>query len=158
MAKTAAQAEDEDVVAELARQIVRDRAPQELVLFNPTAAAYFEDPQRSLERARAKDQKLGFGVVEAAAFITPYVLEVAKAVFQYLLEQLATAAEQEAASSIVKRLSRVLHRKASEDEGLTQEQLERVRDVALTKAQQLRLPEDQAELLAASVVGALALS
>ncbi len=148
--------EDQGVVEELARQAIGATAPQELPLFNATAKAYFENPPGSVGRAAAKDEKLGFGVVEAAAFLTPYVLEVAKAVFQYLLRELASAAEQDAAHNIVKRLNRLLHREASTDERLTDEQLARVHEVALTTAQRLHLPADQAELLATSVAGTLA--
>jgi len=66
----------DQLVSELARNLVANTAPQELPLFRPVSEAYFKDPDGTLKGQPGKDETLGFGVGEAATFITPIVLAV----------------------------------------------------------------------------------
>lgn len=149
------------LVAGLARATVERAAPEELPLFGPTSQAFFEDPS-SLERGDRGDRMLGFGVDAALVLVTPAALSVAKEVVGFIVQQVRARLRDEGEGAVQKTLDRIFDRDAPEtpDEPkppeLSDEQLERVRALALEKAEQLRLPAAKAELLADSLVGSLA--
>jgi hypothetical protein len=154
-------AAESPVVSDLARQVVAQAAPQELPLFRATSEAYFENPGLMIEQRQADDM-LGFGPAAAVAFLTPLILRIATDVVEFLFTQVSNAFQAEASEAIAGRVHKLLH--GSEGSGgddtpaLTREQLTHVRELALAKARELKLPEDEASLLADSVVGGLATS
>jgi hypothetical protein len=162
------QATEDEVVVEVARELVARTAPQELPVFRATSGAYLDDPTKVLRPRRGKEEMLGFGVEAAAMFVTPVALEIAKSVFSYLATQVLGAVEKETSDAIAKRVHDLFHRRASDagadatapasPAGLTREQLAHVHDLALEKARQLALPEAQAGLLADAMVGSLAVA
>ncbi|QBR91380.1 hypothetical protein [Nocardioides euryhalodurans] len=152
-------ARDEDLVRDFARTVLEQAAPEELVLFDQTAADYFRDPDAVLDPAR-RDESVGFGL--DLALLTPYVLAVATPVLAFLVQTVATTAKAEATpviTDLVRRLFRAGRSEEPKDAPtvppVTPEQARRVREVALARASDLGLPEDQARLLADSVVGGL---
>jgi hypothetical protein len=151
---------ENDIVADVARGLVAQTAPQELPLFRATSKAYFKDPKKVLEQEQGKDEMLGFGV-EIAMFVAPVALEVAKAVVKFVAEELRKSTQKEASSVIEERVHKLFHRDEGGGEpepGLTREQLAQVHQVALKTATQLKLPKPQADLLADSVVGRLSIA
>ncbi|HMI98670.1 MAG TPA: hypothetical protein VK488_02445 [Gaiellaceae bacterium] len=151
---------ENEIVADVARGLVAQTAPQELPLFRAMSEAYFKDPQKVLEQKQGKDEMLGFGV-EIAMFVAPVALEVAKTVVTFLVAELRKSAEKEASGAIQERVHELFHRDTGGGEpqpGLTREQLARVHEVALKKASELKLPKPQADLLADSVVGSLSVA
>ena len=151
-------------IAALARAAVEKAAPEELPLFRATSEAYLRDPAE-LEQRAGKDEMLGFGVEAAAVLVTPVALSVARDVLVFLGEQIRRIARNEGEGAIDRLVDRVAGRHDEEPEpaapapaalGLTDEQLEQVRELALDKARLLKLPEAKAELLADSLVGSLA--
>jgi hypothetical protein len=160
---------NDEVVVEVARELVVKTAPEELPRFRATSAAYLEDPQKVLQAEKEKnDEMLGFGVEAALLFLTPAALEIAKAVVSFLANEIAAAFEKEASDEIDRRVHRLFHRgesagkadanEADPSERLSHEQLAHVHDLALEKARALDLPEAQAGLLADAMVGSLATS
>jgi hypothetical protein len=148
-----------DLVADVARQLVARTAPQELPLFRAVSDAYFRDPRTVLEPKGGRDDLLGFGVDAAMMLVTPVALEVAKSVVAFLVTQVRDAVEKEGSEAITGFVQRLFHRDNDDDPRtppLTREQLDRVRELALEKAHQLKLPDAQASLLADSMVGSLA--
>ena len=153
---------DRDLLEELARTILEHSAPEELVIFEETAEEYFRNPDDVLHPAR-RDEALGFGL--DLALLTPYVLAVAAPVLSFLVQTVAAAAKEEATPRVRELVRRLFNRSAAkgaqherrEDESLTltPEQAREVREVALARATDLGLPEEQARLLADSVVGGL---
>ena len=153
---------DRDLLEELARTILEHSAPEELVIFEETAEEYFHNPDAVLHPAR-RDEALGFGL--DLALLTPYVLAVAAPVLSFLVQTVAAAAKEEATPRVRELVRRLFNRSAAkdaqherrEDESLTltPEQAREVREVALARATDLGLPEEQARLLADSVVGGL---
>jgi len=147
------------LVAELARLVLEQAAPEELVLFPETAEEYFKDPQAVLDPKR-RDEALGFGL--DVAMLTPYVLAVATPVIRFLASTVAEAAGQEAKPLVTRIVRRLLRRPdpVSEAAGeapapVSTDQARRVREIAYQRAKGLGLNEDQAVLLADSVVGGL---
>jgi hypothetical protein len=160
---------DDALVADLARLAVERTAPEELPLFRPTSEAFFEDPD-AVPRRGGRDELLGFGVEAAVVLVTPVALSVARDVARFVADQLRSRLAQEGEGAVQRALDRVFKRDAKPDAAdapaaaaaaaatpeLTDEELERVRAIALEKAQQLRLPPDRAGLLADAIVGGLA--
>jgi hypothetical protein len=157
---------DRDLLEELSRTILEHAAPEELVIFEETAEEYFHNPDAVLRPAR-RDEALGFGL--DLALLTPYVLAVAAPVLSFLVQTVAAAAKEEATPRVRELVRRLFNRSPAaaagkdatreqrEDEPmtLTPEQAREVREVALARATDLGLPEEQARLLADSVVGGL---
>jgi hypothetical protein len=159
---------DDALVADLARVAVERTAPEELPLFRPTSEAFFQDPD-AVPRRGGRDELLGFGVDAAVVLVTPIALSVARDVARFVADQLRSRLAKEGEGAVQRALDRVFKREAKPDAAdapaaaaaaappeLTDEELERVRAIALEKAQQLRLPPDRAGLLADAIVGGLA--
>ena len=89
---------DQDtLMLDLARDVVAQTAPQELPLFQATSAAFIENPPR---RGKQGEDLLGFGVGEAAVFVTPVVLAIAKEVIAYLIEEAKKTLKTESAAAV----------------------------------------------------------
>lgn len=150
------------VVADVARKVLTQAAPQELPLFRATSEAYFADPDGTLARRGGKDEMLGFGVEAAAILIAPVALDVAKRVVTWIAAQVGESVKREGSEKI----GEIVHRLFDDDdergdgadaaEELSQEQLRQVRKIAFERARELDLPDDRAGVLADAVVGALA--
>jgi hypothetical protein len=151
---------DNEVVDEVARGLVAQTAPQELPLFRATSEAYFADPDQVLAGKEDRDEMLGFGAEAVVTLVTPVALEVAKTVVGYLATQLVSVMEQHAGEAIATQVRKLFHRDTAGADApppLTSDQLARVRDLALEKARQLNLADNQAHLLADAMVGSLSL-
>jgi hypothetical protein len=154
---------DDALVAELARTAVERAAPEELPLFRPTSEAFFADPT-ALERREGREDMLGFGVDSALVLLTPVALAVARDVVDFVVTQVRSRLHDEGESAVQGALDRLFRRgdkkpettAGDADPELTDEELGRVRTIALEKARQLRLSPDRAVLLADAIVGGLA--
>jgi hypothetical protein len=147
----------QDLVIELARQVVAQVAPHEASLF-PAMSAQFRlilaRPTRSV-----RDDRLAFGAADAVALLTPLILTVCAEVGQYLLVELKETLKERGAATLTARLKAMFDRAAGVEQGpptFSTEQREQVRAIAFKKARQLNLDADRAHLLADAVVGSLA--
>jgi hypothetical protein len=152
-----------ELINDLARDVVTQIAPQELPLFRAHSEAYFKDPQKALQSQSAKDDMLGFGVGEAIVLLTPIALATLDEVVKFVVEEAKKSAQDQGADLIqqqIKTLFKKFHYPDSNDKknpaALTSEQLAQVRKIAFNKARQLNLSEDRAKILADAVVGSLA--
>ena len=148
---------ERSVVEELARLVLEQAAPEELVLFEETSAEYFADPDKVLD-PRGRDEALGFGL--DLAMMTPYVLAMVTSCLAFLVKTVAETATSEATKpaigDMLQRFLRRRHPGSSTDvAALTGDQAEGVRQVALGRAKDLGLSEERARLLADAVVGGL---
>jgi hypothetical protein len=155
--------QSQQLIADLAREIVAQTAPQEMPLFQATCTAYFKHPKRLQKSLQSKDEPLGFGVAETVSLFTPAVLVIVTEVFTFIRTELQTAVAQESAG-VIKQFVRSMFQKFRHQEeiqksyplpALTSEQLAQVRLRAYEKARQLKLSEAHANLLADAVVGSL---
>lgn len=155
---------EDDLAAELAREVVARVSPQELPIFGPTSRAYFANPDQALQQ-RSKEETLGFGGPGTLAVLTPYVLAIARPVVALLLREVADQATERSAEVVRRWVRRLLGQRdpaivddeESELKPLSPDQLRRVRELALDKARELDLDEDKAGLLADAMVGSLVL-
>ena len=159
---------EQDLTVLVARDAVAKMAPQELPLFKANSDAYFTDRDRALSDARSSDDMLGFGAGVAIAFLTPYALDVVRDVLQFFADEIKGTVRAEGKGVFAALLRRFRHKDAPpktadvpvEDEEPirpSQEELIRLREVAIEKAAALGLSEKNQELLADSIVGSLAL-
>jgi hypothetical protein len=157
---------DNQLVADLARDIIAQTAPQEMPLFRANSEAYFKDPDKTLAGQKGKDEMLGFGSGEVVVLLTPIALTVVAEVVKFIVEEVKKSVKDESSSLISETVKKVFKKFRPEQKkddkktppALTPEQLERVREIALQKARQLKLSEARAKLLADAVVGSLAVS
>jgi hypothetical protein len=148
----------QDEVRELARLVVSQVAPEELPMFAVVADACLTDPDRMVRGREDVRERLGFGVGEVAALITPFTVLAATEVVKYLTAS-ALEVGRGAAGRIFRRKSKDARRKAAEEARrleLRDDQVLELRRIVLEKARQLDLPEAKAELLADAFVGSIA--
>jgi hypothetical protein len=149
----------DEIVAEISREMIRTVAPSELPMFRANSAAYFENPAQALKPGKSKDEMLGFGIADAAAYLTPVVLASVGAVVSFAIREFGKAVREQGESAIsgwVKSLFKShAPAKAQGPAQLTREQLVQLRAVAIEKARQY-VDENQAGRLADELVGRFA--
>ncbi|MGW8778899.1 hypothetical protein ACWGNM_12575 [Streptomyces sp. NPDC055796] len=113
---------EEDLLREIAREVVEDVAPHELVLFHAESTAYFRNPRKALKAARKraaatpKDDRFGFGGGELIAIATPIVLAMVETALVTVSAHLALTATERSAGS-VRDLVRRMRRRPDPAEG-----------------------------------------
>jgi hypothetical protein len=150
---------ERELVEDLTHRVLERTAPEELLVFDEIAPEYFEDPVRVLE-PRRREEAVGFGL--DLALWTPYVLATVTPVVQFLVAAFTDALRDDARHVAIRLLRRLCRREdqepgedGCEGSALTTEQGRRIHDIALARARSLGLTDEQAELLATSVVGSL---
>ncbi|SDP74591.1 hypothetical protein SAMN04487905_10874 [Actinopolyspora xinjiangensis] len=159
-----------------ARRVVESLAPEELPAFAATSEAFLRDPERLLAGRRCGDEALGSGIDTVVALLSPAALAVAAAVYDQLVDRAGDAVVR-GGDRVLSRL-RARFRRRSAVEGdedsatepetaepetagslttgpLTDEQRERVREVAEARARALGLTEDRVRLLVGAIVDSL---
>lgn len=148
--------DNDELSGELARHVLEQVAPDELVIFDQTAEDYFANRQAVLD-PRRREETVGFGL--DLALLTPYVLAVAGAVVPWLGATVAEAAGEESKAVVTSWVRRLFRRsqQASREpvEPLSIEQARKVREIAYQRAKALGLPDGNAVLIADAVVGAV---
>lgn len=76
---------DNTLVADVARDVISEIAPQEMPIFVAASGAYFEDPATAHHAIRSGDDPLGFGLGALGALLTPVVLHILSEVFVFLI-------------------------------------------------------------------------
>src|SRR2546426_8822313 len=162
MEGTMTSAENNQLIADVARDIVAQTAPQELPLFRMTSAEYFKKPDKVLKNQAGKDESLGFGTAEMVSFLTPSVLTVVTEVVTFLTLVVKEAIADKSASLItdqVKKLFKKFHPEAEKEKSdpspLTREQIARVHKLSYERFLQLKLSDMQANRLADAIAASL---
>jgi hypothetical protein len=150
------------LIVEVARDVVAVVAPEEMVLFRPMSAAYFDAPDR-LGQA-PKDDMLGFGAGDAIVALTPVALSVISAVVTYLRGEVARATSKEVGQIVDEQVHGLFRRfhhggqaAAPALSGLSKDQLAAVGRLAFEHARAMHVGDGRARLLADAVVGGLVL-
>ncbi len=151
------------LIADWARDIVTQTAPAELPLFRVKSVEYFKNPAKLLKGQKGKDHMLGFGAGEAVMLVTPYVLIIATQVIKFVTEELSKALTTQSADAIGDIVKRIFQRPGKKQDDttpipLTHEQLAQIYHVAYQTALGLQLPDEKAKLLANATVGSLAVA
>jgi len=148
--------DQDQLITQVAHDVVAQMAPQELSLFPTISEAYFKNPRKMREGQAGKEEMLGFGMeAVSVVLMSPIVLTIVDDVIQALAQGVTE-------SGIVRKLLQKLHLVKRETEKismpLSPEQMRQVHQLTIVKARQFKLSESQAQLLADSLVGRLALA
>ncbi|CAM5305846.1 hypothetical protein SALBM311S_08554 [Streptomyces alboniger] len=163
---------DEELVRDVALDVVERTAPGELAVFRRQSRAYFRDPANEIKRparafaGRAKDELLAFGAGEAVMVMAPFILAVVQGALTSLAADLAVSATDRTQDGIRRLLRRILRRpEQTGDETpadtekprspLAPERLAQIHTEARRAALDLGLPEGHAVRLADALVDAL---
>lgn len=150
--------DEQQMIAELSKDLVTRVAPEELDIFDDLLQDYFENPQPPDRTAKAGDDALGFGLGEVMIAMTPVAAAVATAALNFLLQAVLKAAQDETVAQVRSRLKPLFERKAKADKlSLTTEQLKQLRDTARASAEQYGLDAKQAAQLTNALLVALML-
>ncbi|MGW5611879.1 hypothetical protein ACWEWI_38690 [Streptomyces sp. NPDC003753] len=107
---------DEELIRDVARDVLERAAPGELAVFRRRSKAYFRDPEGEIKAARksldgkVKDELLGFGAGEVVVVISPFVLAIVQGVLTSLAQDLATSITDRSQEAVRRLLRRVLRR------------------------------------------------
>jgi len=143
---------DQELVAELARDLVGVIAPEELPLFAAMSKAWFADPARV--QTNQGDDVLAFGVAEAAALLSPVLLAAATAL-NYAGEELGRKVARGSVAWLREQLRHLFHRQES-DVSLDTQQIAKVRAITLETARRFRIPKEKAKEIADAVTARFA--
>jgi hypothetical protein len=161
-----------ELVLDLAQKVVLEIAPQEKRTFGAVSQAYLIDPERTLKGDGGGDELIGFGIGEVV-LLTPVILEVVSTAVEFLttisqeaLENTLKEAIKKESAGFLEKIAKFFirlfehnqHQKSLPLLPLTTEQMREVRQLAFEKARLLNLDENQASLLADSLIGSLKLS
>jgi hypothetical protein len=115
----------DSVIADVARMLIAQVAPQELPLFRAISAAYFAAPDKPIKFEGGKDNPLGFGPGGTVTVTTPAILSASNAVVTYVLGAVG-APETNTASTLFAQINVGSTQQASH-KALADAQAERVR-------------------------------
>jgi len=164
-------AADDDMVREVARRVLEEVAPQELVMFGMNSRAYFRDPAGTLKDAADDSQTssgsvLGSGAAEVAALLTPFALAMVQGALSSFVEAFAGDLAARSGTAVRTWLGALFRRsgdtgdpapdgeEAGPDSALTPEQVEWLRAEAYRTLREAGQPEEQARLLSNALAGA----
>lgn len=133
----------EDFVSTVAREVVAAVAPDELALFEPVSRAYLRDPEKVLAQRGRPGEVLGSGIDVAIALVSPVALAIATATYNRLADKTG-----EAVVNTGRKLWKRLRRKELPEGAITEEQLDELHAMALVRALELGLSEEQAKQVA----------
>jgi hypothetical protein len=147
------EAPDRSLTEDFARGVVDELAPGELPLFGAMSRAWFAAPER-VRAATGRDDRLAFGVAEAAALVTPVLLSACTHIVMQFGQELGHGLAQEAAALVREQFHKLIR---GEDSGLalSAEQVRKARQITLETARRYRVPDQKAEEIAKAVAGRL---
>jgi hypothetical protein len=155
-------AENNQLIADVARDVVAQVAPQELPFFRATSVAYFKNPEKALKQQTRKDEMLGFGGGEVVTLLTPIVLTVmtevvtfAMAIVKESLVQSCADLLNEQAKKMFKKFRAEGKNEAGTPAPFTLQQIAWVHKQVYEKFLHLKLSEALANSLADAVVATL---
>src|SRR5438874_338517 len=95
--------DQDQLITQVAHDVVAQMVPQELPLFPTISEAYFKNPRKMREGQEGKEEMLGFGMeVVSAALMSPIVLAIVNDVVQALAQEVTEL-------GIVRKLLQKLH-------------------------------------------------
>jgi hypothetical protein len=144
-----------EVISQLAYDVILEVAAEEDLIFEENRDAYFANPEQALAEEQAKEEMLGFGT-EAVIILTPFVLAILTEVVKFLAEELKKALGAEV-GEMVKLFFKKYRPTATQQAPppLTAQQLAQVRKLAFEKGRHYKLSEERANQIANAIIGEL---
>jgi hypothetical protein len=152
-------ASENEVIRDVARDIITQIAPNELRIFAGLSEDYFTNPREVLKNLKSEDKVLGFGTDSATALLTPIVYAALSEVFQVLINVAKTAVEDGLGSKISDVIKSMFRRfDSSQPSPLSLDQIALVREKVSRVLRAAKLPDDRADLIVNAVVGQLVIA
>ena len=158
----AEQVVDQDLVVDVAREVLGRAAPEELPLLRSASRRYFETPHPAGHTRRGESEVLGFGTEAVVTLLTPVVLAVVTDVLSHIATEIAAGVGprgMRTARAALRRLFRLKPVAPQTEEpdvpAVTSAQLALIRRNAFGRGVALGLPEEMAQRLADAVVGSM---
>lgn len=144
------------LIADVARDVIAQTAPDELAIFQETSEASFKDPDGYLKHRAGRDETLGFGALEAIStfLASPIVLLLTQEAIKIVSAEVTTS------DAPKKLFGKLFHRKPEKKAvslPLSQQQLEQVARIVRAKALTQGLARQQADQFTDAIVARLAL-
>lgn len=143
------------LVTDVARDVIAQTVPDELPIFQETSEAFFRDANKLLKSRTGRDERLGFGPEAASAILmTPFIISFVEEALKALVE------EVKGSQAVKGAFGNLFHHKREEKKvslPLSQEQLGRVAEVVRTTAIARGLSKEQGDQFSDAIVARLAL-
>jgi len=134
-----------EMVGDIARDVVTQLAPQELPIFRAVSEAYFANPDHALKNLKSEDGVLGFGLDPTAFLFTPVVLHVLAEILQFLVPIAKKAVQDRLGLEIAEISKRMFKRFGrSTVPVLTKEDIKLLYGKVLLAAKNLKLSDERA--------------
>ncbi len=101
------------LIYEVARTLVNQVSPEEVLLFTAQSEAYFRNPEASLRPQGGKDVVLGSGEAMVLSLITPAALDIVSELYRFVVEQAQAVLKTQRARAIEAAVQAVLLRLTS---------------------------------------------
>ncbi len=154
--------ETNQLLTNVAHDIVAQAEPAELPLFRAISTQYFKKPEKLFKQQHSSDDKLGFGTAEAITMATPALLVVMSQLTTFLVGEISRSMAEKSAELIAQQVKKMFKRSHKDDPTngnppitLTQEQLAHIRQQAYDKFIELNLSPARAARLADAVLASL---
>jgi hypothetical protein len=144
---------DQELVADLARDLVGAIAPGELPLFGAMSKAWFAD--RARVQTKQGDDILAFGAAETAALLSPVLLAAATQALNYAGQELGRNVASASLTWLRAQLRHLFHGEHS-GVSLDAQQIAKLRAITLETARRYRIPKEKAEQIANAVMARFA--
>jgi hypothetical protein len=144
----------QDEITSVARSIVAEIAPQELMLFRLHSEEFFRNPGRVVATAKPREDAMGFGAGEAVQFVTPWILMALTQVVEVFREEAAKQIGEQAKAGVRGIVQHLFGKTGRGADRLSPSQLQRIHAAALANAGPNRA---RAEHVANAIVAALSL-
>ena len=153
----------ESEVENISRDLVSELAPDELELFDDLAQEYRANPNPP-DATHGTDSALGFGLDAGVVAMSPAVMAAVTGAFGFVVTIAADTLKEQSKTVIVAAVKKLFEAKKSEPAAsepapivLTPDQLREVQKIAAEQARRFGLKKDEAEKLADSLAGRLAM-
>lgn len=150
--------EGNELITQVAQDIVADVAPDEIDLFEELIQEYFDDSTPPDFDRPTIDDPLGFGGAELIVAATPAATAAVTAVLGFVLAGFIEAVQEKSFEYLLQRLWGLIRGEQNGSVALSSDQLMAVHQIAQEQALQYGVDSDVAHRIATSVVGRLALN
>ncbi|MFE1882087.1 hypothetical protein [Streptomyces diastatochromogenes] len=157
-----------ELITEIARDVIKELAPEEVPMFSAVSQAYFADPRRVMSGKGSRRSPLGFGSEAVELILTPVVLAATARAVECLAEIGGQHITREGTVSALRRIFRFGQRSqgapAPDDAAesastgttaieLRQEDIEPLRHVVETTLHDCGVAPESSRLIADAIIG-----
>ncbi len=148
-----------DLIVEIAFEIVQEAAPNEKPLFEAYRKAFLRNQGALFKEGSQNDEMLGFGTDDSITMLAPFILNIITEIVKLIAENARKSIKTEKTSDETKAAIKGAFKKYQNDKvkpnPLTPEQALAIRKMIIAKGGQMKIPEDRIKILADTVVGGL---